>query len=305
MTNRIAVLMATYNGEKYLKEQLKSIINQSNKKFDLFIRDDGSNDSTLSILREFEKNYTNIHLLETKELDKKGQLANFSYLYKYVTSLNKYEYIMFSDQDDVWLPNKIAKSIDKLSHFSDKPTLIYTNYVIYDQNTEEKTKAFSRHYVERFESIFVQNWLMGCTMALNKKMIDLIKEIPLDVDNHDYWIALVASLNNNIVYLEDVTMLHRLHNNNVTTKSSQKVFQNKTKRIYDVLFSKRYRESKVNMWKKVQKELTIRFSNDHVSNLNSVLNTSPIKAVRLAKRFHYQGMNNLSTFSFYIMLFLR
>lgn len=304
MANKIAILMATFNGEKYLKEQLESIINQTNKNFDLFVRDDGSTDNTVSILNEYNNNYTNIHLIK-KINDTKGQLANFSNLYKYVTKLNKYDYIMFSDQDDIWMPDKISNSINEIKPYYNNPTLLYTNYMNYDQNTGKKTIAYPKHYDEDFEAIFVQNWLMGCTMVLNRKIIDLINEIPVDVDNHDYWVALVAALHNNIVYLEKITMIHRLHNYNVTTRASKKGFRRKIKRTFTILFNKKYRISKIKMWKNVQHELSVRYSSKHINNLSKILNTNPIKAIKLATNFHYRGLNRLSTISFYVILLLR
>ncbi|WP_308860561.1 MULTISPECIES: glycosyltransferase [Limosilactobacillus] len=304
MTNKIAILMATYNGDKYLREQLESIIRQTNNSFELFIQDDGSNDNTMAILQEFDNLYTNIHLVK-KKANIKGQLANFSSLYGYVTSLNKYEYIMFSDQDDIWFPYKIDDSINKMKEFCNKPTLLYTNYIKYDQNTNQKVEAYPKHYVENFESIFVQNWLMGCTMVLNKKMIELIKEIPLNVDNHDYWIALVAALNNDIVYFEEPTMLHRLHNNNVTTRATKNNLLKKINKIFDVLFNKDYRSTKIKMWQNVKNELMVRYSSRSIDDLANILNINRFKAIKMAKTCHFRGMNSLSTISFYVMLFLR
>lgn len=300
--NSIAILLATYNGEKYLKEQLDSIISQTNNKFDLFIRDDGSNDGTWKILKQYEHLYCNVHCLKNTS-NQHGQLLNFSYLFSYVKKMNEYRYIMFSDQDDIWFPEKVEQSISKIKESSNEPSLLYTNYVVYDQNRNEKKIAYTKRYPEAFERIFVQNWLMGCTMVLNKKMIDKIYSIPKGTDNHDYWIALVASLNDNIIYLDKPTMLHRLHNGNVTTKSNKGNFERKVLRIFRILLSGKFRKSKYKMWDNVENELEKAYQSNHIDGLSEMLGDKGITAIKKAKKLEYQGMNRLSTMAFYTIIF--
>ena len=118
MKPKIDILMATYNGGKYVEEQLKSIISQSYENWNLVIRDDGSGDNTLKILNEYSKSDKRIHII----LDNKGNLGlvkNFEELMKRSTE----EYIMFSDQDDVWVDNKINILLQKMLEIEKKMQL--------------------------------------------------------------------------------------------------------------------------------------------------------------------------------------
>lgn len=110
MEDTVAILMATYNGDKYIEEQIQSIINQTYKNWQLFIRDDGSSDETLKIIKNFTNIDHRIHKI-TDNLGNLGPCLNFNELIK--THL-EYKYIMFADQDDVWLENKIMISVNKI-----------------------------------------------------------------------------------------------------------------------------------------------------------------------------------------------
>ena len=127
----IEILMATYNGEKYISEQINSIINQTYKNWKLLIRDDGSKDETLEILKEYEKKDKRINILR----DTKGNLGfvkNFEELLKNSSE----EFIMFSDQDDYWLENKIELYINELIKLSEierkNPLLLHSNSFLCD-----------------------------------------------------------------------------------------------------------------------------------------------------------------------------
>ncbi|QIZ04501.1 glycosyltransferase [Limosilactobacillus reuteri] len=301
--NKIAILMATFNGEIYIEKQINSIFSQTYKNFDLIICDDGSKDNTCNIIRKFMNNNKNIIFLKNTS-SKHGQLRNFSFLFSYAVKQKKYDYIMFSDQDDIWFSKKLKCSLDLILKRKSKPTLLYTNYIVYDQNKGSHEKAYNIQYKESFESIFVQNWLMGCTMMMNKQMIDEIGSIPLNVDNHDYWIALIASLNNNIVYLDQATMIHRLHANNVTTKAQNNVLKSKLNKIYNIIFNKQYRKSKYIIWYNIKKMLSKKYDNIHIDNLNLILNQKRFSSIKEAKRLGFKGMNKMSTLAFFMMLYL-
>lgn len=301
--NKVAILMATYNGEEYIDEQIESILLQEFKDYDLIIRDDGSTDSTFDILKKYALKSKNIFIMQNNSKEH-GQLANFSFLFDYAKEKN-YEYIMFSDQDDIWLPNKVSLSLKTINQFGRKPILLYTNYLILDQYKRTKKTAFNMHFKENFESIFVQNWIMGCTMMLNKEMIKQVEHIPLGVDNHDYWIALVASLlEKSIIYVDVPTMIHRLHNNNVTTRSSNSNIFSKAERLYTILFNSNFRKQKMNVWTMVEQKLAHSYTSNHICNLANMLQHKGIYSVALSLKYRYKGMNYLSSLSFYTMLLL-
>ena len=122
---KIDILLATYNGEKFVKEQIESILNQTYENFNLIISDDASTDNTLNILEEYEKKDTRIKVFKKEK--NKGLIDNFEFLLKNVTS----DYFMFSDQDDIWKKDKIEKSINKLKEES--LGLVYTDLEIVDE----------------------------------------------------------------------------------------------------------------------------------------------------------------------------
>lgn len=218
MKNKIGILLSTFNGQKYLREQLTSIVNQTNKDWKLFIRDDGSTDDTIKIIYEFENRYDNIHLI-TDNMGNVRPLRSFRSLVGYAA---KFDYIMFCDQDDIWYRNKVDLSILKIKELENthKYALAYTNYIV--RNNDIDTIAYSHDMSELNtpNRILVQSWLMGCTMIMNSEMAVLAQKIPESAENHDNWYAKIASMVTEIGYISEPTMIHRLHNNNVTGREN-------------------------------------------------------------------------------------
>ena len=127
--NSILVLMSTYNGERYIKDQLKSIIEQKTDfNIDILIRDDGSKDGTVQIIENIQKEYvyTNIRLQTGENI---GCNASF---FELIKSSDEYEYYAISDQDDIWLPDKIDRAINEISIFSSDQPILYgtTSYIV-------------------------------------------------------------------------------------------------------------------------------------------------------------------------------
>lgn len=299
--DKIAILMATYNGEKFIFQQLESILNQTYKNFDLIIRDDGSNDSTVSIIKRFKKKYNNIIFLKNNS-SKHGQLLNFSILFNYAFSKKIYKYFMFSDQDDIWFKDKVEKSLNFIKKYS-TPALVYTNYINFNTITNEKVRAYNKEIKCSFEKIFVQNWTMGCTYILNKPLIEKIRYIPLGVDNHDYYIALVASLDNHIYYLDEPTMVHRLHSENVTGRANSKTFSSRYLRFKKQFLNNNGRRKKYNVWKNVIKYLILLDNdNKHIIEIEKVMENSRLISIINALKNKFFGINVQGTLYFYIFL---
>ena len=213
----VAVLLATYNGEKYIEEQLKSILDQDFKNFTLFIRDDGSNDGTLDILSKYLNEDKRIKLI-SDEHSNTGQLRNFSALMDYAT---KYSYVFFSDQDDIWNENKISVSLSELKkkeNISQGPLLLFTNYKNFFSDSNEEVQVYNDKNKFYTKNLFVQNWIMGCTVVINQELLIASLNIPQNAENHDNWIANVAATVGKVHYTDVETMKHRIHENNVTTR---------------------------------------------------------------------------------------
>ena len=207
MGNKLAILMAVYNGEDFLKEQIDSILKQSYREFDLLIRDDGSQDGSCQIIADYCLLDSRITWIK-QESPVHSAIHNFSILFDYAKE--QYDYIMFSDQDDIWHEDKIRKELRAASAYSDTAVLVYSNFELWKYKRNLCRPMYTKNIEVSFEQCTVQNAMYGCTMLLNKKMIEMVDTIPAGLDNHDHWIALVAALNRvKILYLPECLLLHR------------------------------------------------------------------------------------------------
>lgn len=219
-TKSIAILLAAYNAEKYLVEQIESLISQTNQDWILYIRNDGSTDNTSEIISDYCDRYTNII-----EIDKGGENLgcrnNFFRLLEVVES----EYYMFCDQDDVWFDDKIELSVNRMQEIAlvnpDKPLLVHTDSAIYDESLNMVAESFWKtvninpdKYLS-FNLICVCSCISGATMLFNKKVKNLI--FPLANNNliFDYWIAINAIKYGIISTIHKPTRKYRQHNSNV------------------------------------------------------------------------------------------
>lgn len=217
---QIDILMATYNGEKYVKEQIFSILNQSYQNFRLLISDDHSKDETKNILVSLSKQYPDKISLVTSDKNL-GAKENFSFLMQHA----KASYIMFSDQDDLWMKDKIAKTFEEMmrmeeKHGKDSCLLIHSDLTVVNQDCKVLGNSFwkysnfnaaSFHTMNRF---LIQNVVTGCTMMVNRQLLELSHPVPKESLMHDWWIALVASAFGKIGIVKEATILYRQHGNN-------------------------------------------------------------------------------------------
>lgn len=212
----IDILLATYNGEKYLKPQLDSILAQTYSNFRLIISDDLSSDNTRKILEEYSKKDNRIVLyFQEKNL---GVIKNFEFLLKKVEA----EYYMFSDQDDIWKESKIEKSIKKIEET--KSDLVYSDLEVVDEDLRVIYKSYWKlkgiykkiKKYNNFESLYLNNFVTGCTILSKKKLIDIFLPLPNTSKYvlHDYWIPLIISQKGKISYIEEPLIKYRQHKNN-------------------------------------------------------------------------------------------
>ena len=139
--SKIAILLATYNGARFIREQIDSIKDQTYKDWDLYVRDDGSTDNTVSIIQEYENMNPNIHLFEDEE---KHIGAKNSFM-KLLSAIDS-DYYMFCDQDDIWLPTKIEHSVDLLEKtekkYPNKPIIVHTDVTVVDGNLNVLSQSY-------------------------------------------------------------------------------------------------------------------------------------------------------------------
>ena len=163
---KVAILMSTYNGEKYLKEQLDSLLNQTYKNIDIYIRDDESKDSTVEIIENYMKSVDNIKLIKGKNL---GFVKSFFELLKNVEEADYYAYC---DQDDIWMEDKIQRVVEHLSKLDEnKPNLYFSNSDYYDGEMNFVAHGDSKK-VYNFRNSLVECVSQGMTMCINKKARD-------------------------------------------------------------------------------------------------------------------------------------
>ena len=209
---KVAVLLSTYNGEKYVGAQIHSILTQSYKNIVLVVRDDGSSDKTVKIVKEYMENYSNIKLVEGKNL---GFIKSFFELLK----LEQADYYAFADQDDVWLPDKIALAVKSLNKLDDsKPNMAFSNSDYYDVDMKlikegEKGKTFS------FTNSLYECVTQGMTMVINQKTKDTVLDyMPERVFFHDWWVYMICSGMGNVAYDDVTTVKYRRDGKNATAE---------------------------------------------------------------------------------------
>ncbi len=205
--------MAAYNGEKYIAEQIESILSQTVKDWRLIICDDCSQDATAEIIKKYRyKNKDRILLYENEKNSGSSKTNFFSLIKK-----SDADYIFTCDQDDIWKPDKLEKT---LRAFEDKsiPTLVHTDLTVVDENGKRLSDSMirSQHIDvrrDKLNQLIVQNIVTGCTMAINRSLADILRE-PDVIPVHDWWIAATASIYGQIKFIDEPTMLYRQHDSN-------------------------------------------------------------------------------------------
>lgn len=194
----IAILMSTYNGERYLREQIESLLNQTYTDWKLYVRDDGSTDGTVSIVREYEQKYMGRVVYVTDDSGNLGPGASFMRLLESVEA----EYYMFCDQDDVWLPDKIEKTYGKMLEMeaghAGKAVLVYGDLQLVDNDlrrfpyTKWKYERSDSYSVRNIYELLANNQIIsGCTMMINSRSRKWVLPYKKSL-MHDRWISLIV-----------------------------------------------------------------------------------------------------------------
>ncbi len=242
--NRVNIIMATYNGEKYIREQIESILKGNYKCWKLWIFDDGSTDDTNCIIKEYICRYQD-KIMYQKNTENKGVTLNFLQGVQYAAEYNKrlleeeeeqaedddddsepiMDYYMFCDQDDVWMTDKIDKTMLQMKKTEKKygkncPVAVFTDALVVDNNLNILSRSF--HKSSRLDTrkvdlphIMMENKLIGCTVMFNEPLQKLMYMQPVNARYHDWWVALIAAAFGYICYLPNVTIFYRQHGSNM------------------------------------------------------------------------------------------
>ena len=229
--NNIAILLSTYNGAKYISELLDSILNQTCQDFTLYIRDDGSIDETVSIIKRFANKSNKIVILSNN-----GQNMGSKYSFLYMLELIDSNYYMFCDQDDIWRQDKVNDSLKFIKYQEGKyhnlPIIVHTDLKLVDGSLNTLSESFwsYRKYKvslpHTFNYICHYNDITGCTMMFNKNVKDAyIPYSNLQLPKylyHDAFLAIVASKSGGVICpLHKSTIIYRRHSDNETNAMSQ------------------------------------------------------------------------------------
>ncbi len=211
---KVAVLIATYNGENYIKEQIESILNQDGDfELSIYVNDDCSGDGTQKILQEYSEKYPNVFNITSNKMGSAPK--NFLHLIDNVEIIH--DYYLFSDQDDVWVNDKILRSLNALK--SSKKNLYGSAVRKVDSNLNDLDNIYCRHPRYIKASDFYICCFQGSTICMSQKFFRDIKNIKKDEVNifaHDHFAFILASISDDVVYDDVPTVLYRMHDSNVS-----------------------------------------------------------------------------------------
>lgn len=214
--HKAAVLLSTYNGERYLREQLDSILAQTGVELTLYIRDDGSSDRTVEIIEEYQKEHSCLVFSGGDNLGVGNSFMQLVY-----DAPDDFDYYAFSDQDDIWLENKLIKAIETIKDRKG-PVLYTSNQLLVDGRGNEIAMRHRTAPDTSYMQILCSNLLSGCTMVWNRPLQTILKDekrrpsrMLLEKRIHDVWVAMVAAVTGEIVFDPDAYIMYRQHENNV------------------------------------------------------------------------------------------
>lgn len=217
----VTILLATYNGAQYLAPQLDSLLAQTFTDWRLLVRDDGSTDASPTILADYQAKFPDRIAIITGKGQNLGASDNFAFLMAQADAA----YLMFCDQDDVWLPDKIEWTMATMRdlearHGADTPLLVHTDLTVTDGDLVTVAGSLWRFQHSdpvggaTLNRLLVQNTVTGCTVMINRALSDLALPIPAEAVMHDWWLALTASAFGIIGHVSASTVLYRQHGAN-------------------------------------------------------------------------------------------
>ena len=247
---KVLILLATYNGEEFLQQQLDSITSQSFSKWELIIRDDNSTDATREVISEWIAGLKGSHVRfeQASDTSLHGALANFSTLCDLALESDA-KYYCFCDQDDIWHSDKLETMVSRLAqlethHGTDCPLLVHSDLQVVDSFGKLISPSFihyqglpdpNRHSLQKLQ---IQNNVTGCASLFNRALLELATPVPVDIAIHDWWIALCAESTGKIEFIEHPLVDYRQHRKNLVGAKSRSVAKNPLHRhFYRILYS--------------------------------------------------------------------
>ena len=291
MTERIDIVMATYNGEKFISEQIQSIQSQSYKNWNLLISDDASKDNTVKIIKEIQNKDERVKLVN---FDKQGGIIeNFNK----ALSFSDANYIFLADQDDIWMENRLQIMLDNFKKLEEKnpnkSILMFTDLQLVDSNKSIIANSFYEYnnlnpYTNMQPNMLIwRSTVYGCSTLFNKKLLQQSFPIPNYASMHDQWLALKASMDDGLFYFDYISLKYRQHSNNAVGGAGNNNLVGKLKKSKQNLNS-----IKINV-KKIKRNLS---TNDFYKSYNWLF---PYKVILPNILF---GEKKIQTFFYFIFL---
>ena len=226
---KVIVLMATYEGERYICQQMDSILGQTLKELKLMVSDDGSKDKTREILKEYRNQYPDRivlkHRVQEGDYQNKEQVSGAAMNFFWLLAQASGDYILFSDQDDVWKREKAEKLLKHMKKLEkrlgkDYPILVHSDMEVTDEDLNMTAPSFFdyQHCNPKrtsFAEVLVENPVTGGGAMINKALADLLLKVPEACCMHDWWMALTASCFGTISCIREPLYQYRQHENNV------------------------------------------------------------------------------------------
>lgn len=207
---KISVCMATYNGEKFLRQQLASILKQLGESDELIISDDGSTDGTVEIIQAYDDQRIRFFKSTHKNL-----IFNFENALKQAQG----DYIFLCDQDDIWFEHKVATCVAKLENDS----LVFSNAAMFQGEDIQNTELFFKDARKKTGTIsnLIKVKFLGATLAFRKTVLERALPFPKNIPMHDIWIGLIAETTASTFYIDEPLIYYRRHENTASTTGSK------------------------------------------------------------------------------------
>lgn len=298
---KVTILLSTYNGEQFLAEQIESIQKQTYTDWKLLIRDDGSSDQTRKVITRFVKSDSRIHWINEETSENLGVIKSFHNLLQYEPA----DFYFFSDQDDVWLPEKLAIQLNEAQAYSTTlPLLIYTDLKVVDQELkvlhDSMIRTQSDHANTQLLQELTENTVTGGVAMINHSLAQLwTGQEKHELLMHDWYLGLLASALGNLVYIDKPTELYRQHGNNVLgARTLRKRMQNWIRP--HVLFDKYWnliRRSQVQARNLLELDLPSE-QQELVENFVTIMEQPMAERYRRLKKYGYRKNRAFHTFIF-------
>lgn len=307
------ILLSTYNGAAYLPEQLDSIVNQTFTNWTLMIRDDGSSDNTLEVIQRYASADSRILLL-SDHLGNLNVIKSFSTLMDAAVKRQE-PYIFFCDQDDVWLPHKVQTTLSILEQIekessAETPILVHTDLRVVDKHLNTihdsyiRFEGLKRHPASPLNTLLINNYITGCTIGMNRALLQLAAPVPQDVRMHDWWCGLCAAASGVIGFINEPTLLYRQHGNNSVGSSG---FYGKLKELKQFKQSLKKRQKNLAACFEQAKHLHTRINKNEKSihlirSFTDIPNKSGMTRYLSATRLYLQPAGKIRRLSFWLLL---